>query len=58
MPLEPSLCRGFFLTSVAVTGEVPPKALHSRIQRLCVAGSADLRKYICKEDPQCVIFSG
>lgn len=45
-----------FFASVAVTGEVLPKALHSHIQRLRAAESAALTKHICS-DPQCVMFS-
>lgn len=48
LPSELSL----FFTCVTVTGEVPPKALHSHVQRLCAAESAALTKHICR-DPQC-----
>lgn len=57
LPSEPCLCRSFFLTSAAVTGEVPPKAWHSHVQGLRAAESAGLAKHIDKGDPQCVIFS-
>lgn len=57
LPLKLCLCRSFFFTSVAVTDEVAPKALHSHIRRLCAAESTNFTKHICKEDPQCVMFS-
>lgn len=58
LPSELCLCScASFFTSVTVTAELLPKALHSHIQRLRAAGSAaGLTKHICR-NPQCLMFS-